>query len=121
MNAANHAFRLSQCYAADVATAYGIEHDFPANAQAIIDAGFFLEAYGNPDGVEQDDATDGGSLFFHVDVDTDCDRILKVCAHLGSLRDGTLTLRVVGADETQERGFCAETAASALCRDAIAA
>lgn len=83
------------------------------SADVVIDAGFNLEAYGNPDGKGSESA-EGASLFIHVDQDVTFGQLLSAVAHLGSVRDDTLSIRTVANDETVELAFCQENPVSAL-------
>jgi len=85
--------------------------DILFSADIVIDAGFNLEIYGNPDGATSDSA-DGASLFTHVDRDVTFGELLAAVSHLGSIRDNTLTIRTVGAAETVELGLCSENPVS---------
>lgn len=85
--------------------------DILFSADIVIDAGFNLEIYGNPDGATSESA-EGSSLFIHVDRDVAFGELLAAVSYLGSVRDDTLTIRTVGADETVEIGFCSENPVS---------
>lgn len=89
--------------------------DILFSEEIVIDAGFNLEIYGNPDGATSDSA-DGASLFTLVDRDVTFGELLAAVNHLGSIRDDTLTIRTVGADETVEIGLCSENPLSSTLR-----
>lgn len=81
----------------------------------VIDAGFNLEIYGNWDG-KTSESSRGSSWFVHVDQDVTYGHLLDSVDHMGSVRDDTLTIRSVGADEVTELGFCKENPLSLLLR-----
>lgn len=89
--------------------------DLLLSATDVIDAGFNLEIYGNWDGKESESAR-GSSLFVHVDQDVTYGHLLDSVDHMGSIRDDTLAIRTVGADEVVELGFCQENPLSLLLR-----
>lgn len=91
----------------DINTATLNLEDSLFSADIIIDAGFDLEIYGNPDG-KASDSKDGASFFTHIDRDITYGQLLTVVAHLGSVRKNELSIRTVGSDESIELGFCAE-------------
>lgn len=76
------------------------------DANIIIDEGFYLELYGNPDGKYDTESSEGSSHFVYIDQPITYGRLLDVFSDLGSVKDDTLTIRIIGEDETQERGFC---------------
>lgn len=104
--------RLTTYVKFGVAVAH-LEEEQLLDAEDVIDAGFYLEIYGNPDG-KTSDSGNGASLFTYVDRDVTYDELLKAVAHLGSLRDDELSIRTVGHDETEELGFCRENPISKL-------
>ena len=89
--------------------------DLLLSATDVIDAGFNLEIYGNWDGKDSESAR-GSSLFVHLDQDVTYGHLLDSVDHLGSVRDDTLAIRTVGADETVELGFCKENPVSLILR-----
>jgi hypothetical protein len=89
--------------------------DLLLSATDVVDAGFNLEIYGNWDGKESESAR-GSSLFVHFDQDGTYGHLLDSVDHMGSVRDDTLAIRTVGADEVVELGFCKENPISLLLR-----
>lgn len=83
------------------------------DAATVIEPGFNLEIYGNPDG-KASDSSNGSSLFTHVDREITYGQLLKAVAHLGSVRDDELSIRTIGHTETVELGFCRENPISKL-------
>jgi hypothetical protein len=81
----------------------------------VIDAGFNLEIYGNWDGKTSDSAR-GSSLFVHMDQDVEYGHLLDSVDHMGEVRDDSLAIRTVGADEAVELGFCKENPVSLILR-----
>jgi len=83
------------------------------SADDVIDAGFYLEIYGNPDGKGSDSA-DGASLFTYVDREVTYGQLLKAVSHMGSVRDDELSIRTIGNEETVELGLCRENPISGI-------
>jgi hypothetical protein len=88
------------------------------NAEIIIDAGFYLEVYTNPDGVfEKEQTSNGASTFIQVDEDTTFGELLDLFEGEGRIRDQTLTIQVIPAEDesyARERGFAEENPISSL-------
>lgn len=71
---------------------------------AMIDAGFYLEVYINPDGIDDEDSTDGESFFVFINKEITFEEFtnLKQFSH-GSLRKQTMTINVIpNEDELYE-------------------
>lgn len=87
----------------------------------LIDVGFYLEGYMNPDGVFNDDEdahSNGSSLYLYVDVETTFEEMLGLFE--GRLKDQTLTISIIpSVDVTyeEERGYCKENLLSELLSD----
>lgn len=93
------------------------------DAKLLIDAGFYLEVYTNPDGVFEDEqSSNGASTFVWIDEDTLFGELLDVFEDMGRIRDQTLTVSVIPAvDEiyAKEREFAKRNPISSLKKDRV--
>lgn len=93
-----------------------IEHleDIVWNEDIVIDEGFYLEVYINPDGVYGDEdsehSSNGYSLFRYVNKDVTLGEFLNMdLFNEGSLRDSTMTIFVIPNEDSmfeEERNLC---------------
>ena len=74
----------------------------------ILPEGLFLELYGNMDGVTDIESNEGQSMFIRVAEPTTFGELLKLFSYLGTVRDGTLTIRIVEPFEKEELNMCDE-------------
>lgn len=90
--------------------------DMVWEGDTIIDEGFFLELYGNPDGKYDEESSNGASYFTYIDKDIRYVELLNIFSYLGAIKDNTLTIRTVGDEDTQAREFCLENPFSNLLK-----
>jgi len=93
------------------------------DAKILIDAGFYLEVYTNPDGVfEEEQSSNGASTFVWIDEDTLFGELLDVFEDMGQIRDQTLTVSVIPAEDeifAKERDFAKRNPISSLKKDRV--
>jgi hypothetical protein len=82
----------------------------------IIDKGFYLEVYGNSDGKYDEESSEGASYFVYIDKELTYGQFLDIFSDMGSVKDDTLTIRVMSENEKQEREFCKENPISKLLK-----
>lgn len=86
------------------------------NESIIIDKGYCLELYGNPDGKHDSESSNGTSTFIYIDEELTYEELLKMFEQLGSVKDDTLTIRIVDEGEIQERKMCKSNPVSKISR-----
>lgn len=64
-----------------------------------IDANYYIEAYWHNVTVLRDDS-DGGSFFFYMNVELSLGEVLICLSDFGSIHDETLTLCLIGENDT---------------------
>lgn len=77
------------------------------DSKVTVDKGFYLELYGNPEG-KNSDIPEGSSSFVYIDEELTYGELLSIFSDLGSVKDDTLTINIVGEFGKQERVFCKE-------------
>lgn len=93
--------RLSQDYEKDIYEE-GIEENL-FDANTIIDEGFFLEVYINPDGKDSD-ISEGTSYFVYIDRDTTYNEFIKKFSEAGgSIKEDTMKINIIPVDDVSYR------------------
>lgn len=106
-----------------------IEHleDMVWDEDIVIDPGFYLEVYINPDGVYGDEdgehSSNGYSIFRYINKDITLGEFLNMDLFAeGSLRDSTMTIFVIPNEDSlfeEERNLCTPYSHKSLRRDYV--